>query len=114
MDSAGDTVDFLLSPKRDAHAAKRFIQKALRSSGPARPRVINGDGNPSYPKVIAELKQQGELGHRCRCRPVRYLNNIEEQWITGRSSAAQSRFPIKFPGGGEEPFRGSEIDKHDP
>ena len=37
------------------------------------------DGNPSYPKVIAELKQTGELGRRCRCRPVRYLNNIVEQ-----------------------------------
>jgi transposase-like protein len=35
--------------------------------------------NPSYPKVIAELKKTGELGRRCRCRPVRYLNNIVEQ-----------------------------------
>ena len=41
--------------------------------------MINVDGNPSYPKVIAELKQHGELGRRCRCRPVRYLNNIVEQ-----------------------------------
>ena len=79
VDSAGDTIDFLLSPKRDAPAAKRFIQKALRSPGRARPRVINVDGNPSYPKVIAELKQHRELGRRCRCRPVRYLNNIVEQ-----------------------------------
>ena len=30
-------------------------------------------------KVIAELKQHRELGRRCRCRPVRYLNNIVEQ-----------------------------------
>ena len=37
------------------------------------------DGNPSYPKVITELKNTGELGKRCRCRPVRYLNNIVEQ-----------------------------------
>src|SRR5271154_690378 len=79
VDSSGDTIDFLLSPQRDAPAAKRFIQKALRSPGRARPRVINVDGNPSYPKVIAELKQHGELGRRCRCRPVRYLNNIVEQ-----------------------------------
>jgi hypothetical protein len=42
------------------------------------PRVINVDGNPSYPKVIAELKRSGELGRRCRCRPLRYLNNIVE------------------------------------
>jgi IS6 family transposase len=37
------------------------------------------DGNPCYPKVITELKRTGELGCRCRCRPVRYLNNIVEQ-----------------------------------
>src|SRR5450631_3755987 len=79
VDSTSDTIDFLLSPKRDAQAAKRFIQKALRSPGRARPRVINVDGNPSYPKVITELKQAKELGRRCRCRPVRYLNNMVEQ-----------------------------------
>src|SRR6478735_8711828 len=79
VDSTGATIDFLLSASRDAGAAKRFFQKALRSVGHPRPRVINVDGNPAYPKVISELKQSGELGRRCRCRPVRYLNNIVEQ-----------------------------------
>jgi transposase, IS6 family len=31
VDSAGATIDFLLSARRDAGAAKRFLQKALRS-----------------------------------------------------------------------------------
>lgn len=79
MDSTGATIDFLLSPRRDADAAKRFFQKALRSPGHPRPRVINVDGNPAYPGVIAELKQTGKLGRRCRCRPVRFLNNVVEQ-----------------------------------
>jgi transposase, IS6 family len=79
VDSTGATIDFLLSATRDAIAAKRFFQKALRSPGHPRPRVINVDGNPSYPKVISELKRSAELGRRCRCRPVRYLNNIIEQ-----------------------------------
>jgi transposase, IS6 family len=79
VDSTGATIDFLLSARRDAAAAKRFFQNALRSPGHPRPRVINADGNPSYPRAIAELKQTGELGRRCRCRPVRYLNNIVEQ-----------------------------------
>src|SRR5438270_7649663 len=56
VDSSGETIDFLLSAKRDAAAAKRFFQKALRSLGHPHPRVIKVDGNPSYPKVIAELK----------------------------------------------------------
>jgi transposase, IS6 family len=79
VDSTGATIDFLLSAKRDTNAAKRFFQKALRSPGHPRPRVINVDGNPAYPKAISELKRSGELGRRCRCRPVRYLNNIVEQ-----------------------------------
>jgi len=79
VDSQGNTIDFFLSSTRDAIAAKRFLQKALRSPGHPRPRVINVDGNPSYPKVIAELKDKGEVGRRCQCRPVRYLNNILEQ-----------------------------------
>ena len=37
------------------------------------------DGNPSYPKVVAELKQERRLGRRCRCRTCAYLNNIVEQ-----------------------------------
>ena len=66
MDSSGATIDFWLSAKRDAAAAKRFFQRALRDH--PRPRVINVDGNPSYPKVIAELRQEHKLGRRCRCR----------------------------------------------
>ena len=34
VDSAGASIDFLLSARRDAAAAKRFFQKALRSSEP--------------------------------------------------------------------------------
>ena len=79
VDSAGDTIDFFLSAKRDAVSAKRFMARALRSTGHPRPRVINVDRNPSYPKAIAELKTTGDLSRRCRCRPVRYLNNIVEQ-----------------------------------
>ena len=79
VDSEGNTIDFLVSPKRDAAAAKRFFRKALRAPGHPRPRVINVDGNPSYPKVVAALKASGELGRRCQYRPVPYLNNIVEQ-----------------------------------
>jgi transposase-like protein len=79
VDSTGATLDFLLSARRDAYPAKRFLQKALRSPGHPRPRVINVDGSPSYPKVVSDLKLSGELGRRRRCRPVRFLNNGVEQ-----------------------------------
>ena len=61
VDSQGNTIDFFLSSTRDAPAAKRFLQKALRSPGHPRPRVINVDGNPSYPKVIADSRTRAKL-----------------------------------------------------
>ena len=69
----------MLSETRDLSSARRFFQKALAAPGHPRPRVINVDGNPSYPNVIEELKQERVLGRRCRCRVVPYLNNIVEQ-----------------------------------
>src|SRR5436190_2597469 len=75
----GNTIEFMLSPYRDRIAAKHFLQLTLRRVGHLRPRVINVDGHPAYPSVIAELKQTGELSKVCRCRPSPYLNNIIEQ-----------------------------------
>ena len=46
VDSAGDTIDFLLSPKRDLTAAKLFLRLALSGTSGIRPRVINLDGHP--------------------------------------------------------------------
>src|SRR5579862_7107773 len=55
VDSAGDRIDFLLSPNRDLIAAKGFLRLAL-SAGPVRPRVINVDGHPAYASAIGELE----------------------------------------------------------
>src|ERR1017187_5796135 len=79
VDSTGARIDFLLSARRDAAAAKRFFQKVLRSPNHPTPRVINVDKNPSYPPVVEELKSEGTLRRRCQLRPVQYLNNIVEQ-----------------------------------
>jgi transposase, IS6 family len=79
VDSAGETIDFMLSPKRDLVAAKLFLRLALSGTGGIQPRVINVDGHPAYARAIAELKESGELDPQCRCRPSPYLNNIIEQ-----------------------------------
>jgi transposase-like protein len=79
VDSTGQTIDFMLSPKRDAVAAKHFLQMALWRTGQMRPRVINVDGHAAYPPAIEELRENGELGPRCQCRPCPYLNNVLEQ-----------------------------------
>src|SRR5262249_5651803 len=46
VDSAGETIEFMLSPKRDLIAAKLFLRLALSATNGIRPRVINVDGHP--------------------------------------------------------------------
>jgi transposase-like protein len=65
VDSTSASIDFLLSEIRDLISARRFFQKALAAPGHPRPRVINVDGNPSYPNVIEQLKQERALRRRC-------------------------------------------------
>jgi IS6 family transposase len=79
VDSTGATIDFLLSAKRDAAAAERFLAKALGRQNHPVPRVINTDGHSAYPPAIVRLKAEGALDEDCRHRPVPYLNNVLEQ-----------------------------------
>jgi transposase, IS6 family len=79
VDSRGQTIDFLLSAKRDAAAAKRFFRKAMAQPHTVNPRTITVGKNPAYPKAIAEMKHAAELCRFCRLRQVKYLNNIVEQ-----------------------------------
>lgn len=57
IDSAGATIDFLLSPNRDLTASKGFLRLAL-SAGPILPRAINVDGHPAYASAISELSRR--------------------------------------------------------
>ena len=79
VDSEGNTVEFMLSAKRNATCAKRFFRKALRARHTVQPRVINVDGNAAYPKAMRKLKKQGIMPKGCKLRPVKYLNNLVEQ-----------------------------------
>src|ERR1700741_3960386 len=79
VDSTGQTIDFLLTAKRDTAAAKRFFRKALAGPNNPQPRVINVDKNPAYVPAVTELKSEGVPRRRCRLRQCKYLNNIVEQ-----------------------------------
>lgn len=79
VDSQGNTLDFLLTAKRDAKAAKRFLRKTLKAVHTSTPRVITVDKNPAYPKAIKELKAAKKLPEIVKLRQIKYLNNIVEQ-----------------------------------
>jgi|ERR1035437_294258 IS6 family transposase len=79
VDSNGDTIDFMLSAKRNQKAAKRFFKKALNSNHNQIPRVITVDKNSAYPPAIDKLKNEKNLFKNVEIRQTRYLNNILEQ-----------------------------------
>jgi transposase, IS6 family len=79
VDSNGDTIDFMLSAKRDQKAAKRLFKKALNSNHNQIPRVITIDKNPAYPPAINKLKNDRILPRNISIRQIKYLNNIIEQ-----------------------------------
>ena len=60
VDSQGNTMDFLLTARRDSKAAKRFFCKTMKAPHTQEPRVITVDKNAAYPKAIEELKEQEE------------------------------------------------------
>jgi transposase-like protein len=79
VDSRGQTIDFRLSARRDAQAAKLFFRKALGRSNTVNPRTITVDKNAAYPKAVADLKRDKRLWRFSKLRQIKYLNNIVEQ-----------------------------------
>jgi transposase, IS6 family len=75
IDKNGDLIDFMLSPRRTAKSARRFLGKALRLRQECPPETINTDQNEAYGKAIRALKRAGELDKSIRHRQVKYLNN---------------------------------------
>jgi transposase-like protein len=79
VDSRGQTIDFRLSAKRDAAAARRFFRKALARSNTVNPLTITVDRNAAYPKAVADLKRDKRLWRFSKLRQIKYLDNIVEQ-----------------------------------
>jgi len=79
VDSIGNTLDFMLSAKRDGKAAARFFRKVLKATHTQTPRVITVDKNAAYPVAVEALKADETLAAETEYRQSKYLNNIIEQ-----------------------------------
>jgi len=77
VDKQGQTVDFLLSEKRDMAAAKRFFIKAIKNN--ESPAKITLDGYEASHRAVSELKAEGVLLESVEVRTSKYLNNRVEQ-----------------------------------
>ncbi|MFK8079272.1 MAG: IS6 family transposase [Granulosicoccus sp.] len=74
VDKYGETIDFLLTAKRDTKAALRFLRKAIGSNG--KPSLINIDKSGANTSAIK--RYNAEESKRIKIRQCKYLNNIVE------------------------------------
>jgi transposase, IS6 family len=79
VDAMGQTIDFLLSAKRDAAAPRRFFRKALKQPHTVNPRTITVDKNAAYPIAARAMKRTGDLWRFAKLRQVKFLNDIVGQ-----------------------------------
>lgn len=77
VDTSGQTIDFLLTAKRDAAAALRFFRKAIRYHG--EPEVVTIDKSGANTAVLATLNAGKEKDESITIRQSKYLNNLVEQ-----------------------------------
>src|ERR1041385_5419393 len=85
VDSTGQTIEFLLTAKRDAAGAKRFFRKALSAPGNPVPRVINVDKNPRTRQITAWRTLQG-------IEAVSMIRKCRAWWVSKGDAIAQANF----------------------
>jgi putative transposase len=84
VDKEGNTIDFMLSKKRDEMAAKQFLEKAIRFNGLPEKVTIDKSGanKAGLDAVNLQLIALVFLGYallQINIRQIKYLNNIVEQ-----------------------------------
>lgn len=108
VDSEGNTLDFMLSAKRDGKAAARFFRKVLKAQHTQTPQAINVDKNAAYPVAMETLKEEETVGEETELRQVKYLNNVVEQDHRNVKQITRSMMGFKSFNSARQTLRGIE------
>ena len=80
VDRDGQTLDFMLSERRNLGAARRFFRKTILSNGiPNKVVVDNSGANLAGAQAINSILKITGTGKLIEILQVKYLNNILEQ-----------------------------------
>ncbi|MBA3714999.1 MAG: IS6 family transposase [Pyrinomonadaceae bacterium] len=79
VDKDGNTIEFMLTAKRNISAVKRFFLKMMRADHRRLPFSISVDKHASYPDAFTASQEVKMLPSDCRLRRTKYLTNIVEQ-----------------------------------
>jgi putative transposase len=80
VDRDGQTLDFMLSERRDKAAARRFFRRAIGTNGvPDRVVIDKSGANLAGLEAVNVILKFTETGQTIKILQVKYLNNILEQ-----------------------------------
>ena len=79
VDKEGQTIEFMLSAKRDVSAAQRFFKRMVRAEHRRLTFAISVDKNAAYPEAFTTSQAERIVPQDCKLRRVKYLNNVIEQ-----------------------------------
>ena len=91
VDKEGNTIECMLSAKRDVSAAKRFCTKLMRAEHRRLPFSISVDKNAAYPEAFSTSQAERIVPKDCKLRWVRRSSSLRSS-----SSPPEQELPVTF------------------
>ena len=89
VDKEGNTIEFMLSAKRDVSAAKRFFKKMMRAEHRRLPFSISVDKNAAYPEAFTTSRAERTLEG---IEAVNMMRKGQVKRLAGSDAIGQARF----------------------
>ena len=109
VDKYGNTIDFLLTAKRNTKVALRFLNRAIKNNG--MPEKITIDGSDANNAAIESINKGFKKEDKITIRKTKYLNNIIEQDHRGIKKICKPMLGFKNFHSAQKVLRGIEVVK---